>query len=56
MKLEELQTLLRIFTNKVPTEVEIQIVSRLKTFTITRYPNEQGTYQMANFEVRFELE
>ena len=55
MKLEELQIVLSLF-NEEPTELETMIVSRLKEFVITRYPNEQGTYQMANFEVSIKLE
>ena len=55
MKLSELQTILSLF-NKEPTELELMIVSRLKEFVITRYPNEQGTYQMGNFEITIKLE
>ena len=55
MKLEELQKVLSLF-NEEPTELEMMIVSRLKELVITRYPNEQGTYQMAHFEVTIKLE
>jgi len=55
MKLADLQTILSLF-DEPPTELEMMIVSRLKELVITRYPNEQGTYQMANFEVSIKLE
>ena len=55
MKLAELQKVLSLF-NEPPTELQLVIVSRLKELVITRYPHEQGTYQMANFEVSIKLE
>ena len=55
MKLEELQKVLSLF-NEEQTELEMMIVSRLKELVITGYPHEQGTYQMANFEVTIKLE
>ena len=54
MNLKELQNIMNLL--RAETAREAILISRIKELRITRYPNEQGSYNLSNWAITIELE